>query len=102
VIHQALILQIVFTQFSEVVTERLTTCKKLFVGAKTTVKRMTQRIDYLGSGQRNPQQADKDEVIWILVDEIRCTSAKLARGLDVIIPDFFPVLLLKIEEVAWK
>ena len=51
VIHQALILQIVFTQFSEVVTEWLTTCKKLFIGPKTAIQRMTRCIDDLGAGK---------------------------------------------------
>ena len=101
-IHQAVILQIVFTQFSDIVAERLTTCEKLLIGAKTTIERMTHGVDDFDTGQHNPQQADKNKVVWILVDEVRCTGAKLARGFNVVIPDFAPVLCRQLEQVIGK
>ena len=50
VVHQCLILDIIFAQLSQVITKGLAAGEKLFVAAEATVHRVAPGIDNLGIG----------------------------------------------------
>ena len=47
-VHQCLILHVIFAQFSQVIAEGLATGEKLFIAAETAVQRVAPGIDNLG------------------------------------------------------
>ncbi len=77
-LHQALVLHIVFSQLGEVVAKRLTACKKLFIGPKTAIQGVTGCINDFGTGKCYTKETDKNEVIRVLVDKVRRTCSKPA------------------------
>ena len=49
-VHQAQVLQVILSEFGQVIAERLPARKQLFVGAETAVERVAPGVDYFRVG----------------------------------------------------
>ncbi len=103
VLHYLVIVSIVVREFLNVVSECLAASEELFIATKTTVQRMSARIDDCCVRQYQVQQSDQWEIIWQFVGEIGFVSEPVATCvLDVLLPQCFPVATLEILCRVWK
>ena len=71
VLHQPLVLQIVFADIEKVVAEGLTLGEKLLEAPEATVKRVASGVDEHRTRQRQVREADVNEIVRVLVGEVR-------------------------------
>src|SRR5262249_23717357 len=96
--HHPDVLQIVLTEFQQVVREALTLREELLVAAHTGIESVAPRINHARVRQDQANKADVCEVVWHLVDEARRPAPVASRMVKVASAERGPLALRQVAQ----
>ncbi len=96
-VHEPLILQVVFANFDQVIGKRLPFREQLLVAAVATVQRVTPGVDNFCVRQNQLQKSYVLEVIWVLVRKKRTVAAMPTGALDILAAKGFEPVCIKVR-----